>query len=87
MFVVRCCSFLRLGFGAVSGPAAKFGMSVFPDGSSLSHSFLMSVSGSQDFSQVPTPTLCMAFYGRVRENHSQGLVFEPAAPSVLVSTF
>ena len=51
---------LALGFGAVSGLCAKFGMSVFPPGLSLSLSFLMSVSGSQDLLQVPTPTLCMA---------------------------
>ena len=71
---------LALGCGAVSGPGAKFGMSVFSDGTSLPLSFLMSVSGSQDFSQVPTPTLCMAFDGRAAGmNNSQGFVFEPAA--------
>ena len=65
-----------------------FGMSVFPSGTSLSLSFLMIVSGSQDFPQVPTPTLCMSFDGRAAvENSSQGLVFEPAAPSLLVFSF
>ena len=54
-------------------------------GASLSFSFLVSVSGSQFFSQVPTPTLSTAFDGRpAGENNLKDVLFVPAAPSLLV---
>ena len=46
---------LALGCGAVSGPGAKFGMSVFSDATSLPLSFLMRVSGPRIFLRFRLP--------------------------------